>query len=692
MRLRWPRALAGAASAAALVAAGVLTSLPAETAAPDEPCGLTTLEATLVVTEDGTLACGPGRPVTVRTELATAKAARAQTRSALLSFLTLADLSIPDEESPLRTEFADACPSWPGRRSFRPHEALIPALVNAHVKAADALAKQRTGSPMIHSPYSFGVQLGSGADNQHANEATLARSLVGAGTSGPTLVDPDSGNDGYEGAQKTDPTGGTPALTSPVTGLSLRDLGNEPFLSPGIRGNAWTMPTFSVIGQTDVRAGGWMPTDERIQTVADAFATGRLKITALGSQRIAQICADPSVLASTAFWTGVAADPTVASIVTPDPARTLLDRASWMEEHDHSGLNRTHCTDATGKPLARACYSWHQDPIRFIALDTVPDTGTGAGDIDAAQLAWLERELIANSSRYLTATGAAKKTANKDRLVVIFSDHGSDTLTNAALGDDGAADGAQLEALLLRFPNVVLHIASHATTAGIRAHRDGSRGYWEMQATSASSWPSQSRSIEIADNHDGTLSIFGILFDAAAPPNARAMRWADDATDERTHRASRSINEDWLAAAAREIALHDPQRPQAPKAADANVELVVKHPWGVTASPFGKVGPLPGLGRPPVYTPTFPNFPTNFPTGFPGGVPNFPSNFGQGFPNRPQPQPRPEEMFTGTKALAVTPTGSESAYTTRIIMLFLAAAVGASWLLQARVRRWMVGI
>jgi metallophosphoesterase (TIGR03767 family) len=698
-RPRLPRAIAVAVSAAALVAAGLIPGSPAGGAAPDGICGLTTLEASLVVQPDGTLACGPGAPVVVRDDLATPKPARTDTRSGLVSFLTLSDLSIPDEESPLRTEFADACVHWPAQRSFRPQEALIPALVNSHVKAANALAANPAGSPQIHAPYSFAVQLGDGADNQQYNELRTLIDILDGGK----VVDPDSGADGYQGVQTQDPTGGSPALTSPVSGASLRDLGNEAFYAPGLRSAGGVpLPWLSVIGQRDVRAGGWAPGDNTAwQTVANAFATGQFKIGALGSQRIRQVCDDPTLLSSPEFWTGVAADPTVIKVVAADIDRRLLSRNEWIAEHSRTtglpaghGFKYSRCTDDAGAALPRACYSWNQDPLHFIALDTAPDTGTGAGDIDSAQLAWLERELVANSSKYIGTDGTKATTHNKDRLVVIFTNHASDTLDNPAVPQDSAADGAALEQLLLRFPNVILHVASQSARPSTVAHGDAKSGYWEIQSTSASAWPSRSRSIEIADNHDGTISVFGLLFDGAAPANPRTARWNDDATNEASLGAQRATNEDWLASAAREIALHDPQRPSAPVAASGNVELVLTHPWGTTPAPRTIIDPVPGPGPLPNLPPGFGGFPSGFPTGFPGGLPK---DFGKGFgstpPGVPGFTPPPyDQMNTGTHALAVRPTAGEGAYTTRIILLLLASAAGASWLVQARVRRWMIGI
>lgn len=696
----YARRLAGAIFATALAAVGAPGANATSPAVSVVACGLTTLQATLKPTADGTLVCGSGSPLRVRTELAKPNAARASVRSPLLAFLTLANLSIPDEESPLRAEFADACPGTSTTGAYRPQEALIPALVNAHVKAAGALASNPTGSPELHSNYSFAVQLGDGANNQQANEVRSFVDLLDGGK----LINPDSGADGYDGAQAGDPTGGTPPLTSPVQGTSLLDLANEPFYAPGLRtGNGAPIPWFSVLGDRDVRASGIAPADNAAwQAFASAFATGQIKPGAIGADRMQALCDDPTLLTNPDFWAGLAANPAAVSVVAADPERRVVDRSAWIAEMFKTsglpaghGLERTRCTDADGKPLSRACYSWDQDPVHMIALDTTPAEGTGTGDIDAAQFAWLERDLIANSSRYFTTDGTKETARNRDRLVVVFMHHASSALDDPTDAQDQTKDAADLEALLLRFPNVMLQVDAQSERSEILPHRDADAktAYWEINATSASEWPSQSRSIEIADNHDGTLSIFGVLFDAAAPPNARVARWANDHTDERHYGGTRPVNEDWLASAAREIAFNDPQRPSAPSAANRNVELVLRHPWGLT-KPLRTILDIPkvpgGFGGfiPP---PSVGGFLPNFPTGFPGGLP--PQTF-TGQPPFGQQTQNPTAPFYGgtSRGLAVTPTEGAGSYPTRIILMLLGAAAGASWLLQARVRRWMIGI
>ena len=134
--------------------------------------------------------------------------------------------------------------------------------------------------------------------------------------------------------------------------------------------------------------------------------------------------------------------------------------------------------------------------------------------------------------------------------------------------------GADLQKLLLAHPHVVAYVAGHThenrITAVKRAGGTGG-GFWEIETASEIDWPIQSRLIELMDNRDGTLSIFGTLIDhgasvATPPAGTSAAGFGPDA----------------LAALGREFAYNDPQvgvedgaegRPQ-----DRNVELLLDDP------------------------------------------------------------------------------------------------------------------
>jgi hypothetical protein len=254
-----------------------------------------------------------------------------------------------------------------------------------------------------------------------------------------------------------------------------------------------------------------------------------------------------------------------------------------------------------------------------------------------------------------------------------------------------------LEKLLLQFPNVVLHANGHTHENKVWAHKATGEngklrnGSWEVNTSAIADWPHLSRTIEIADNHDGTISIVGVNFDGLAPPNPRTVSWNGDGTPEQTLKSritsdaeraavKRNVNETWLAAAAREVGFNDPQSggatPYGPNnAEDKNVELLLANPFGTTHVKVARRTFTP---------PQFPNFP-----GFvPPQLPRFP------FPSFPQPQPprslgRAPFSSTGPGIGSPAPFGTDLPVRAALAML---AAVGlTAWLVRSRVRGWMLG-
>jgi hypothetical protein len=81
----------------------------------------------------------------------------------------------------------------------------------------------------------------------------------------------------------------------------------------------------------------------------------------------------------------------------------------------------------------------------------------------------------------------------------------------------GRVLGDELVAELVSHDNVVAWVNGHTHHNNIRPHtRQPGGGFWEINTASHIDWPQQSRLIEIADNEDGTLSIFTTMVDHAA--------------------------------------------------------------------------------------------------------------------------------------------------------------------------------
>ncbi len=108
--------------------------------------------------------------------------------------------------------------------------------------------------------------------------------------------------------------------------------------------------------------------------------------------------------------------------------------------------------------------------------------------------------------------------------------------------------------------------AEHSHRNRVTAHRrPRGGGLWEINTASHIDWPQQSRIIEIADNLDGTLSLFTTMVDHAGP--------VGDDHDLRTPQG--------LAGLSRELAANDWQDRTDTglgERRDRNVELLVRKP------------------------------------------------------------------------------------------------------------------
>ena len=554
-----------------------------------QPCGRTTLDATIADTNgDGVLECGPGEKLVARHGLVDGGSRLNANGTPLISFLFFADPQIADEELTL-----------PSRTDWRAHPMLLPHMLDAQLRGANEIAKQ--GGPVFGKRHEAAFILGDLSDNAQFNEMRLMMDIF----DGSQLVDPDSGRDGYDGTRK-DPTG-TGTLNSPVAGERIVDLANEPFWASGLRNaDGSEIPWYAVHGNHDTKVMGSIPHDDATwRRAANAWATGGIKIFALSEplkDEVARIRKD-APRSEPAFWLRVfklaKTDPEAVGDVrkvAPDPDRRILSKQDWMTELSNTtGTPKGHgfgsearvCPDVYPNEHARrACYAVDHGKFRFIALDDTQLEGFTNGSIDPAQFRWLEEELVSASSTYFDSDGQLVDNADAtDRYVIVMSHHTSKSMTNTGNVETTTDElmGADLNALLLRFPNAIMHANGHSHSNRLWAHADPDKQtqYWELNLGSIADHPHTGRSIEIADNGDGTLSIYGVLFESGVHPNPRNIDWeADDPTDERALAgADRSINEDWLAAAGIEQAWAARAGHRYGAPSERNVELLLPDPF-----------------------------------------------------------------------------------------------------------------
>ena len=72
--------------------------------------------------------------------------------------------------------------------------------------------------------------------------------------------------------------------------------------------------------------------------------------------------------------------------------------------------------------------------------------------------------------------------------------------------------------LLDDYPNVLAYVAGHTHEHRlIPFTRTDQSVWWEINSSATADWPQQHRLVEVMDNRDDTLSIFGTVLDAASP-------------------------------------------------------------------------------------------------------------------------------------------------------------------------------
>jgi hypothetical protein len=120
-----------------------------------------------------------------------------------------------------------------------------------------------------------------------------------------------------------------------------------------------------------------------------------------------------------------------------------------------------------------------------------------------------------------------------NKLVFVLSHHNSLTLENTAQNvffpQVDLVHAEEFIDMLLQYPNVLAWLNGHTHTNTIQAHpRTGqggtpsAGGLWEITTASCIDFPQQNQLVEVVDNRDGTLSMFCVTIDHAAP-----AQWQD---------------------------------------------------------------------------------------------------------------------------------------------------------------------
>jgi metallophosphoesterase (TIGR03767 family) len=601
-----------------------LAVLAAVALAPAPASAATTLQQT-IAPDAGSgyrgLHRAPGEPYVVRRGAgAPVHAARTRSRRSLAFFAQLTDPQIADEMSPARVDFADPA-GGEVSAAWRPQEALGLDVFDRTVHAVNA---NRT-SPVAQSNgrrarLQLALTTGDLTDNQQLNETRWYRTVLDGGRVDPfsgkpisasnacpgatsdavSRLDADVAARRYTGVQDyedyatatadrkngfwdpdTAPAGGAFASFPRYPGLM--DAAQRPFTAEGLK-----VPWYDARGNHDGLVQGNAPASEPLFR---SIAVGCLKVfpgpgfdpapfAGASASQLFRSFGDP------AFITQLLAG---ARQVAPDPDRRFVGKAEFrrlLRTGDHAhGLGYTDRSQLRASKGTASYYAFTRGSLRFIALDTVAEGGNQSGNLDDPQYRWLAGELQ-----------AARRA---DQLVIVYGHHTMATMDNVLPDEDakpcttadepgcdrdprlstpihrGLAGPQSVRALLDGTPNVVAYVAGHTHENKVDFFAaGGGHGFWQINTASHIDWPEQSREIEVMDNRDGTLSLFGTLLDTAAPVRAPASGFTTAK----------------LASLARTLAWNDPQRSTSSgnggsagdtgrgTRVDRNVELLLRDP------------------------------------------------------------------------------------------------------------------
>jgi metallophosphoesterase (TIGR03767 family) len=555
----------------------------------------------------------------VREDLGAGQAGREGRRTSLIYFGQLSDFQLADEESPARVEFFDTQPAVNFASSgHRPHETLTPHQVEAMIRQLNSFGSspvlQGNGQPAQMANV---IATGDLADSMQRNETEWVLTLLEGGNlnpgSGTGNLDPvckllkpgmaDRANPSrYTGVQDYDDYVESQAFYDPESPVGpfngwptypkLVDRAQVPFTAQGL-----DVPSYVAVGNHDVLVQGNEDANLAFELVAKGCVKpiGPFSSASPDSNSVEDVL-DPAYLAGL-----LATDPGKVGIVPPDSNRQYVNKAqqrgiymSGAQSDDH-GFAYVDPAELSASGNSAMYYSFSPRPgIRFISLDTNTSGGgflidpitqdtTAEGNLDDPQFQWLGRELdAAEAAGELVITYAHHASTSMDFSLpdelatpcTVPDGHGHDI--NPGCDADPRSSSPirtsqDFVQLLSEHPNVIAHVAGHSHENDVIPHPGpAGGGWWEIKSPAIADWPAQSRLLEVMDNGDGTLSIFGTLVDHDSPIAAPSSG---------TDLGSAGVED--LASLGRTISFNDSQHDGAAAAgtpADRNVELLVPDP------------------------------------------------------------------------------------------------------------------
>ena len=393
------------------------------------------------------------------------------------------------------------------------------------------------------------------------------------------------------------------------------------------------VPSYWVNGNHDVLVQGNEDANEDFENIALGCFKA-LGTTAVPGSFPGPDALNPNVLLSpTATGMLVPPDP-LRRFVSKQQIKAVIGANHVDNDHGFGFVSQQQDQGSNGSASYYAWDPPQTPGVRFIAIDTNAEggilgpfgpqpSGSSDGNLDDPQFRWLRQQLRAardagklvvvfghhpvrsmNADVPDEATGPCTgeqhnhgDTPEHDRNPGCDPDpRDSEPLHfgDPEQAEEFGSSAQTFTQLLANYPNVLAYVAGHTHEHQLLQcgtprdpanktddnpfnrrfckDRQGRRKHlwWEINTSAVADWPHQHRLIEVMDNRDGTLSIFGTVLDHASPATAPA---AGNAT---------GFLADQLAAIGRTFGFNDPQKGppsgEGDPQLDQNAELVLRDP------------------------------------------------------------------------------------------------------------------
>jgi metallophosphoesterase (TIGR03767 family) len=602
----------------------IIALLVATAVAIADPAGKSTLDETIDF--DGgspyaTLSEGGGEATLVRKTLAKPQKGRAARRKTIAFFGQLTDPQIADEMSPARGELIDRVGS-PFESSWRPQESWNLQNFDQLVRNMnDNRTSPFRGRRGKRARMKFVLNTGDMADSAQLNEARLYIQVLEGGQIDPfsgVPVTPENCPQAdepsevaalnaavaarqYTGVQDYDDWRGEPAdryddywdpdeappgAASPFAAWprypNLLDRAQQMFTAEGL-----DVPWYTARGNHDTIWQGTFIAPPSLRLLA----TSCLKVFPNDKFDPERYRGNPELivqdLGDADFINTQLAE---ARLVPPDPDRRFLHPGEYKDLHGTADNGHGFKFVSGGQNRksdgGAHYYAFTRNGIRFIAIDTNAEGGDASGNVDDPQYKWIEKELKKAKRKGLLAVGYAhhplrSQVATVEDENAPACEGAEDTQCDVDPRDSapihrGLEGRKSMRKLFLKYPNFIAFVVGHIHENEVTPHKKrGGDGFWEIATASEIDWPQQARLIEVMDNRDGTLSIFGTVIDTAAP----IATVADGAQ-------STVFTDTELGSLSRRIAANDPQvgfngnvsDHAEGRRKDRNVELLIDDP------------------------------------------------------------------------------------------------------------------